>query len=292
MLAGNPDFQECYDILGAEPLLPEQRIDFIRKAEQLYTFSSIINRTRRRDIGAFTTRKPVTVAVPYTENQQQLHDTVLAMQGSILARIHGDSFINFMMTTIRRQTASCLYGLVPLLKDILNRRLDEAMLDEIETTGEGVVSGDPDRLRGDIEELLAACATLDGHDPKLEALLGIVRTKQQAANNKILLFSSFRHTLAYIEKHLSAEKFRVGLIHGSVPDESRREYLRRFGLSRSDEDALDILLSSEVGCEGLDYQFCDCLVNYDIPWNPMRMNSASAGSTAMDRRARPSPSTT
>ena len=32
-----------------------------------------------------------------------------------------------------------------------------------------------------------------------------------------------------------------------------------------------MLLSSEVGCEGLDYQFCDCLVNYDIPWNPMRI---------------------
>ena len=32
-----------------------------------------------------------------------------------------------------------------------------------------------------------------------------------------------------------------------------------------------MLLSSEVGCEGLDYQFCDCLVNYDLPWNPMRI---------------------
>ncbi|MEI6306584.1 MAG: hypothetical protein WCP33_07160, partial [Deltaproteobacteria bacterium] len=89
MLAGNPDFQECYDLLGADLLLPEQRIDFIRKAELLYTFSSIINRTRRRDIGAFTTRKPETVAVPFTENQQQLHDTVLAMQGRILTRICG-----------------------------------------------------------------------------------------------------------------------------------------------------------------------------------------------------------
>ena len=34
---------------------------------------------------------------------------------------------------------------------------------------------------------------------------------------------------------------------------------------------LDILLFSEIGCEGLDYQFCDCIVNYDLPWNPMRV---------------------
>ena len=45
----------------------------------------------------------------------------------------------------------------------------------------------------------------------------------------------------------------------------------RFRLPRENEEAIDILLSSEVGCEGLDYEFCDRLVNYDIPWNPMRI---------------------
>ncbi len=42
-------------------------------------------------------------------------------------------------------------------------------------------------------------------------------------------------------------------------------------LHRDEEQALDMLLFSEVGCEGLDYQFCDCIVNYDLPWNPMRI---------------------
>ena len=37
------------------------------------------------------------------------------------------------------------------------------------------------------------------------------------------------------------------------------------------DDAIDILLSSEVGSEGLDFQFCDAIVNFDIPWNPMRI---------------------
>ena len=42
-------------------------------------------------------------------------------------------------------------------------------------------------------------------------------------------------------------------------------------MPKDDPEALDILLSSEVGCEGLDFQFCDFLVNYDLPWNPMRI---------------------
>ena len=39
-------------------------------------------------------------------------------------------------------------------------------------------------------------------------------------------------------------------------------------LDKSDSNSIDVLLFSEVGCEGLDYQFCDCMVNYDLPWNP------------------------
>src|SRR5208283_3389599 len=45
-----------------------------------------------------------------------------------------------------------------------------------------------------------------------------------------------------------------------------------FSLPKEHERAVDVLLFSEVGCEGLDYQFCDCLINYDIPWNPMRID--------------------
>jgi hypothetical protein len=42
-------------------------------------------------------------------------------------------------------------------------------------------------------------------------------------------------------------------------------------LPKDHPEALDVLLSSEVGCEGLDFQFCDLLINYDLPWNPMRI---------------------
>ena len=45
----------------------------------------------------------------------------------------------------------------------------------------------------------------------------------------------------------------------------------RFRLAKDEPEAIDVLLSSEVGCEGLDFQFCDLLLNYDLPWNPMRV---------------------
>ena len=72
-------------------------------------------------------------------------------------------------------------------------------------------------------------------------------------------------------RHTKAAGLRFGLIHGDVPDEERAMLRKRFSLQKNDPDALDVLLSSEVGCEGLDFQFCDFLVNYDLPWNPMRI---------------------
>ena len=104
-----------------------------------------------------------------------------------------------------------------------------------------------------------------------------------------MIFSSFRHTLAYLHTHLRTDGFRVGLIHGGVPDEERLELRNRFEKPRSDSDSIDLMLFSEVGCEGLDYQFCDCIVNYDLPWNPMKIEQRIG---RIDRRGQNSESVT
>ena len=85
------------------------------------------------------------------------------------------------------------------------------------------------------------------------------------------MFSTFIHTLKYLYANLSDTGIRIGLIYGNIKDIERNILKERFSKSKSDEDAIDILLSSEIGCEGLDFQFCDLLVNYDIPWNPMKI---------------------
>jgi superfamily II DNA/RNA helicase len=112
---------------------------------------------------------------------------------------------------------------------------------------------------------------LDPHDPKLAALKKIARDKLALPNNRLMVFSSFRHTLKYLNDQLVADGLRVGLIHGGTSDEMRLHLRDCFRAPREDKDALDVLLFSDVGCEGLDYQFCDALVNYDLPWNPMRV---------------------
>lgn len=271
VLAVNPGFQYIYDGLAEGDGDGASRISTIHALENIYTFSSLINRTRRRDIGEFTTRKAETVSTEFTSGQKLLHDDLLAVIARVLARLHGNVNVKFMMTTVSRQAASSLYGLAPTLEDILQGKL--ASLDiEGDSADDAEHSFDfVEQIRSDVESLVVRAKNLDSYDPKAEAFLKVVADKLAMPRNKVLVFSTFRHTLRYLAAKLAAADVRFGVVHGGVPDDERSVLRRRFSLPKDDENAIDILLSSEVGCEGLDFQFCDCLVNFDLPWNPMRI---------------------
>lgn len=271
VLSVNPGFQHIYDGLAEGPDDGLSRIKTIAAMEGLYTFSSLINRTRRRDIGEFTIRKAETVTTDFTPSQKELHDDLLSVIARILARLHGNQNVKFMMTTVSRQAASSLYGLAPALQDILGGKLAQL---ESEDDDEGAEERDQafiEQIRGDIESLIQRAKRLDPQDPKADAFVHVVRDKLGMPRNKVLVFSTFRHTLRYLVGKLTGAGVRFGLVHGGVSDEERADLRRRFSLPKEDVSALDVLLSSEVGCEGLDFQFCDCLVNFDLPWNPMRI---------------------
>jgi ATP-dependent helicase HepA len=270
-MAGTTELQATYDGLSEGGISDERRVELIRSMEELYTFSSMINRTRRRDIGEFTIRKSETVSVEFTARQRELHDGVLRLVEEILSWSHGTQNVRFMMTMIRRQAASCIYGLAPAINDLLTGKINEL---ELEAEGEvDLAVGEEliDRLRPEAVNLVRMAEALEEDDPKLNAFLRVVRQKQQRENNKVLVFSTFRHTLGYLQGHLGTTEIRIGLIHGSIPDDERLDLRRRFALPRSVPESIDVLLSSEVGCEGLDFQFCDTLANYDLPWNPMKI---------------------
>jgi ERCC4-related helicase len=286
LLSQKPDFTRIKSELAQKSISQKDRVKIITETENLHTFSGIINRTRRRDIGDFTTRKPQTVNIPFTPAQAQLHNSLLSIQEKILRAIHGDGPIAFMMTTIRQQAASCIFGLKPFLDDILHRRIDELYWDEIDDSYEAVNNSFIASIKSDIETLIKTTETLDEYDPKCEELFKIIAEKQKFENNRIMLFSRFRHTLYYLFEKLQNSSCRVGLIHGDIPDAERVSLCSRFQKDRAAQDALDILLFSEVGCEGLDYQFCDCMINYDLPWNPMRIEQRIG---RIDRKGQNSP---
>lgn len=232
----------------------------------------MLNRTRRKDIQDFCVRRTNTCETEFTDRQRELHDELLQFEFLALSSLHNVRSVPFMMSTIKRQAASCIFGLAPHLRDIINRRFSSILddpeidIDTIDFDGMSI-----DALMQLSNHVLELADNLPEEDPKFDQLMEIIQAKQLEENNKIILFSTFRHTLAYIRRKLQATSIRVAQIDGSVKDEQRREYHNRFKLPKENENAIDILLFTEVGSEGLDYQFCNLMVNYDLPWNPMRI---------------------
>jgi len=114
-----------------------------------------------------------------------------------------------------------------------------------------------------IEELDA----LEGVDSKLEFLLNsIAEVKKGDPSAKIVVFSEYRDTVEYLCEKLS-ERYRVAVIHGLMDADERQRVLDESRLPEGPE----IIVCTDAAGEGVDMQFANVEINYDLPWNPNRL---------------------
>ena len=126
VIAANPTYGEMVKTLQQDKITREERVKLISDAESLHSFNSMLNRTRRKDIQDFCIRRPYTLAVEFTERQKELHDELLRFEADALLQLHGNArSIPFMMSTIKRQAASCIFGLAPHIRDLIQRRFQQ-----------------------------------------------------------------------------------------------------------------------------------------------------------------------
>ena len=80
------------------------------------------------------------------------------------------------------------------------------------------------------------------------------------------VFTTYRDTQSYLAEHIT-EPWTVSLFHGQLKPAEKDEAVTRFREATGPQ----ILVSTEAGGEGRNLQFCHMLVNYDLPWNPMKV---------------------
>ena len=91
-------------------------------------------------------------------------------------------------------------------------------------------------------------------------------------DKRLLIFTEFKDTLYYLVERLESWGFKVGVIHGSMRPGSRNEPgTRLFSEQQFREGEIQILVATEAAGEGINLQVCNILFNYDIPWNPNRL---------------------
>jgi superfamily II DNA or RNA helicase len=262
-LSQRPDFQRLVDILTyAEELNPDDVSRIRRLCSELNTLGSVFTRTRKVDVpDAKAKREVEEVIVEWTPQERALYDAIYAhtMERALKKKMP----IGFIMQMPLRQACSSL----PVMQQKLALR--ESW--ELSEGDDSILEQDEfDESSVDLEDQ-AALSRIQilqqkiNVDTKLDALKKRLRLAKNADLGQAMIFSFFRGTVEYLAKELSPE-FRVGVLHGGIPVESREEVIGNFR-----KGLFDILIANQVGSEGLDFQFCNVLVNYDLPWNPMQV---------------------
>ena len=276
----NPYYQECVDLLSQrQDLAPKEVAHIKRRLVELNSLSHIFTRTKKRDVEVqFPARQARTVNVEYSPEEMDFYNAVTDfVETRFIADWDSAQGISFARIMPQRQVASCIPAMRSYLRDQAGAntllRLRDWEGDDIGERANGrsrIGSNEQEAAK----RLLRAMDKLGGQDTKftqfLDALHKLdVEFSEQGITPKVIVFSYFKRTLNYLNSKLADcgyAKQRV-MIHGDINPKIRERTVERF----RDNPEIKILLSSEVGSEGLDFQFCNVMFNYDLPWNPMRV---------------------
>ena len=260
------------ELLSAEEPTREQRVRMQADIGELNLIGHVVTRTLKRDVMEHRAqRRPQSPSIPLTPNERAVYDGV----AKITRLLYGTGGWGQSMATLTayRYVASCIPAGLAYLRDrlvqdgwlSLDQEIDDELLEE-EVDGGAL---DPE-LVSEVAQILRSCPTPQ-EDTKLSVFLTTLDTIWQEdegagrPHSKVVVFSFFKRTLAYLDERLDEVGYPHQLISGDVPILEREERIESFLAS---PDA-NVLLSSEVGGEGLDLQRASVVVNYDLPWNPM-----------------------
>ena len=158
--------------------------------------------------------------------------------------------------------------------------MDEGERERLEHILEAIsLAGNAEDVRAEIAELKqlamqAKAVETSGVEAKLSRLKNLMQEQGffDHPDQRLLLFTEFKDTLDYLVAKLVEWGFRVGWIHGSMRIGSRDDPGSRLHTEQQfREGAIQILVATEAAGEGINLQCCNILFNYDIPWNPNRL---------------------
>lgn len=234
------------------------------RLERINLLGGVITRTRKREVQeARVFRDVVSEDVPLTEAEAQFYASVteVVRDYSIKRGVNQ----GFLLVTPQRQVCSSM----PAALRAWQGKTEEAGNLLWEDLGQDQEDEEDRPLLSEIMRRAGDLASLDelwSNDSKYQMLqqrLEDVFSKD--SNEKVVLFSYFRPTLSYLYERLRSAGLECMVLHGGISNKD--EVVNAFRESPNGT----VLLSSEVGSEGIDLQFSRIVINYDLPWNPMRV---------------------
>jgi superfamily II DNA or RNA helicase len=252
---------------GPNALSHENLIEAQRLAEQLNVLGRYVARTRRRQVAEMRAeRKPMVVPVIFNDMEFKFYWAITRLVRQRVERA-GNRFSAFHLVGPQLRMASCIPAMVDAYRSGQLGDFEDVLFDEFELDGDDS-AGDSAPTDDGFKDFLNKYRAYDfeANDSKYARFQDVVLNK--LGNEKIVVFSFFRGTLSYLQKRLNSAGVDTATIHGGMTQQSDRDAeIERF----AQPDGPRVLLSSEVGSEGINLQFARVVINYDLPWNPMRV---------------------
>jgi SNF2 family DNA or RNA helicase len=253
------------DFMSKNSLTREERVDFISDFTESDNLSYIISRTKKKDAGKFIPREAISTSIEITEHEQDYYNAVVEFVKYLFLLKNPKIPTGFITVMPERMASSCMLASIESFKHM--RSSKKFYVSQIDDHDTEVTDFELDKeILSRLDLLISKGSMIGETDSKYDAFVEFLDDLKKQKIQKAIVFSFFKKTLSYLEKKLIDRGFKIGKIDGDIDPEERYEIINQFR-----ENEFDILLSSEVGSEGLDMQFCNVIFNYDLPWNPMRI---------------------
>lgn len=277
----DPEHHPLVDQLHRSAVARQRLIDLLSERHLL---SEVMIRNRKRVIGEFTRRRPHIIPVELSPAERTLYDSVTRYVRESYQQLdqRRRGVVGFLLVAYQRRLTSCTYA----FRRTIDRRLQKlrSALAQIETMPDWSADEELDDVLGRLDQIAfgtdPAAIMLEQRElERLRSLALAIRTDNKYAafeqflaqlfahnpGEQVLIFTQFYDTLVYLQGQLS-RRWRTATFHGGMNTRDKDSAIEMF---RS--GAAQILISTEAGGEGRNLQFCSVLVNYDLPWNPMKV---------------------
>ena len=271
LLRGSRRLRRIMDSIDDQSLAdPAHRVELANRIDRTNLLRHVVSRTRKREVEELRVERKAycpRVAMPPGGVEEDFYRRVTTSIRRYA--LHKDVGAGFLLAMPQGQMSSCMYAAAKawatdISDDEVTRLSDDARIGESDEPREPV--------RPLIEHIAADLKEFDYRllrdaDTKFTTFCDwLLKYMMDRPNDKVIVFSYFRGTLEYLSERLAEHRVLSQVLHGGLA-ETKQHVIDRFKHSNTKK----VLLTSEVASEGVDLQFSRCIVNYDLPWNPMRI---------------------
>jgi SNF2 family DNA or RNA helicase len=268
-----------------------KRVRIAQLLESSSLFGQFMTRSRKREVMENRVQRAAqTLEVEFTPIEKEVYDYITYKIR--IESIGKQTFEIFRLLARQRQMASCMVAALTAWKkngvidDFLIEDNNEELMYEIfgfDTSLDSEISLNNKEVKAKFKipvcpfpeddiEFNKFIQSLENHDTKYNNLVHFLQTEiRKNKQEKFVIFAYYRDTLTYLQDRLTADGINIFLIMGGL-DQDRNKIDKQARITEfKNTNSSSVLLSSKVGSEGIDLQFCRFIINYDLPWNPMRV---------------------